>query len=131
MDGYGKRVLVVEDDDQVREVVASLLIQEGYNVHTVRDGQEALNEMKRRHFDVVLTDYYMPRMNGLELLLSGRTLQPDTPVVIISGDRSGVANVARQQGAYAWIPKPYEVTTLVNIVNEAGRQAVDRQKSPT
>lgn len=132
MDGYGKRVLVAEDDDHVRDLLASLLTQAGYNVHPARDGAEALDELKRRRFDVVVTDYHMPRLDGLRLLALSRLLCPDTPVVIISADQTEIAEMATQQGAYAWLRKPYDIAVLLEIVNTAGRHAVtERAQLPS
>jgi CheY-like chemotaxis protein len=122
MDGYGKRVLVAEDDEQGRDLLASLLVQAGYNVHTARDGAQALEELQRHRFDVVLTDYHMPGLDGLQLVALSRVVCPDTPVVLISADQSGLAELATRQGAYAWLRKPYDVEVLLTIVNTAGRQ---------
>ncbi|HXF93250.1 MAG TPA: response regulator [Nitrospiraceae bacterium] len=125
MDGYGKRVLVVEDDADSRQVLALLLIQAGYSVYEACDGLEAMNEMKRRRFDVVVTDYHMPRLNGLELLMLSRVAWPDLPVVIVSGGQSDMAEIAVQRGAFAWIRKPYEGAVLLEVVNEAARRATN------
>ncbi len=120
MNGYGKRVLVAEDDDQSRDLLASLLVQAGYIVHTARDGAEALEELQRRRFDVVLTDYHMPGLDGLQLVALSRVVCPSTPVVLISADQSDLAELASRQGAYAWLRKPYDVEVLLNIVSAAG-----------
>ena len=68
MDGYGKRVLVVEDDDDVRTLFGVILRETGYNVYEACDGLEAIDALKKRRYDVLLTDYHMPKMDGLELL---------------------------------------------------------------
>lgn len=125
MDGYGKRVLVVEDDADSRQVLALALVQAGYSVHEACDGLEAMNEMKRRRFDVVVTDYHMPRLNGFELLMLIRVVWPDLPVVIVSGSQGDMADVAVQHGAFAWIRKPYEQELLLNVVNEAAHRGVN------
>lgn len=119
MDGYGKRVLIVEDDDTARDMLAAILVQAGYNVHTANDGQGALMEMKRRHFDVVVTDYHMPRLNGMELLSLCRIVWPDTPVVMVSGDPDNISDMAIHQGAQAWIHKPFEASRLLEILRTA------------
>lgn len=119
MDGYGKRVLVAEDDNAARDILSAILIQAGYNVYAVRDGQEALVEMKRRYFDVVITDYHMPRLNGMELLSLSRIFWPNTPVVMISGDQPDSPAMVTQQGAYAWIRKPYDTWFLLETIRDA------------
>jgi DNA-binding NtrC family response regulator len=121
MDGYGKRVLVVEDDEAGRNMMADLLVDAGYNVHSASDGQEALSEMKRRHFDVVITDYRMPRLDGMKFLSLSRIEWPDTPVVMVSGETPDISEAAVRQGAYAWLHKPYEPTILVEIVRDAAQ----------
>ena len=125
MDGYGKRVLIVEDDDTARDMLAAILVQAGYNVHTANDGQGALMEMKRRHFDVVVTDYHMPRLNGMELLSLCRIVWPDTPVVIVSGDPDNISDMAIHQGAQAWIHKPFEASRLLEILRQALHTTTD------
>ena len=67
MDGYGKRVLVAEDDDAVRALICSVLTDAGYNVYEACDGLEAIDSLKKRRYDVLLTDYHMPKMDGVEL----------------------------------------------------------------
>jgi DNA-binding NtrC family response regulator len=127
MDGYGKRVLVVEDDDTIRNMLTVLLFQEGYNVHAVSDGQEALDEMKRRHFDVVITDHGMPRLGGMEFLSVSRIVWPDTPVIMVSGGLPDLSATAVERGAYAWLHKPYEPTMLLEIVLDAVHVSQNRR----
>ena len=64
MEGYGKRVLIAEDEESVRRLLAVVLEEAGYTVHAVEDGMEALAEMKKRRFDAVVADYRMPRLDG-------------------------------------------------------------------
>ena len=71
MEGYGKRVLIAEHDEDARNLLSMVLGKEGYSVHTARDGQHALEEMKKRRFDVVIADHHLPKMNGLQLVLVG------------------------------------------------------------
>lgn len=135
MEGYGKRVLIVEDDDSAKDLTAMILTGAGYNVHWARDGQEALDQMKRRHFDVVVTDYHMPRLDGMAFLSLSRTFWPDTPVVMVSGDHPKTSEAAIQRGAYAWIRKPYDTPILLEIVRQAAnstvRERVDTVTFPT
>jgi two-component system chemotaxis response regulator CheY len=126
MDGYGKRVLVVEDDDAGRNLLSVLLVHAGYNVHAASDGQEALREMKRRRFDVVITDYRMPRLDGMEFLSLSRIEWPDTPVVMVSGENPDMLEAAVRQGAYAWLHKPYEPAILIETVRDAARASQER-----
>jgi two-component system chemotaxis response regulator CheY len=123
MDGYGKRLLLVEDDDNSRQLLSLLLVQARYNMHEVRDGVEALNELKKRRYDIVVTDYSLPRLNGLDLLLLSRFVRPGTPLVIVSGHQTGLAEIALKRGAYAWIRKPYDCDQLLQTIESATRQS--------
>ncbi len=115
----GQRVLVVDDDEDSRRVLSLLLAQAGYNVYETRDGLEAVGELKKRRYEVVITDYRMPRLDGLQLVKLGRIVWPDTPMVIVSGEQFDFVRVAVKQGAYAFIRKPYDPSELLRVVRSA------------
>ena len=68
MKGYGKRILVVDDEEHIRVLLCLLLEQDGYSVHTANGGEGAILEMMLRRFDVILTDFDMPKTNGLDVI---------------------------------------------------------------
>ena len=102
-DGYGQRVLVVGDDAGVRSLLSVLLTYEGYNVFEAGDGLDVFHELKKRCFDLVISDYCMPRFDGMQLLASCRRLGPETAVVPVSGEDSDWTEVVIQKGAHAWV----------------------------
>lgn len=122
MEGYGLRVLVAEDDEPMRDVISDVLTKAGYNVFPAVDGMVAIQELKKRHYDVILTDYQMPRLNGLELLAFSQELMPETPVILISGAHPSLEQVAIERGAFAWIRKPVPMTQVLLIVRAAMEQ---------
>ncbi len=122
MEGYGLRVLVAEDDEPMRDVITDVLTKAGYNVFPAVDGMAAIQELKKRHYDVILTDYQMPRLNGLELLALSQELMPETPVILISGAHPSLEQVAIERGAFAWIRKPVPMTQVLLIVRTAMKQ---------
>ena len=118
MDGYGKRVLVAEDNASVRTVICFLLSEAGYNVYEACNGLEALDALKKRRYDAVLTDYHMPKMDGLELLDLAQAMWPHTPVIIASSDvlvMEQAKNSLLAQ-AYAVLPKPFDSSALLHAV---------------
>lgn len=123
MDGYGKRVLVVEDDDDVRMIICLMLSEAGYNVYESCDGLEALGELKKRRYDAVLTDYHMPKMDGLELLDMTQAMWPETPVILASSDvlLTDQAGKGLLAPAYAVLPKPFDSSKLLDAVRCATR----------
>ncbi|HJT20198.1 MAG TPA: response regulator [Nitrospira sp.] len=118
MDGYGKRILVVDDDENTALLMSTLLERSGYNVTAVSNGAEALRELGRRHFDAVVTDYVMPVLNGAELLKLVQAQYPDTPVIFVSGHPSEYLD-AIDPPPFARIRKPFESEALLKLVRSA------------
>ena len=127
MDGYGRRVLVVDDDKNARDLLSLLLERSGYSVHCVGDGLEALHEMKKRRFDAVITDYHMPRMNGREFMVLSQVVRPNTPVIVLSGNTGDLADHVIEQGAFAWVRKPYEAQHLLSLLRSAMQQSPEER----
>jgi len=100
MIGYGKRVLVVDDDERERQETALVLQQAGFMVVLASDGLLALSKMQQRRFDAVVTDFHMPNLNGLELAAQSRLLWPALPVIIFSKGEWDMSEMATAQGAF-------------------------------
>ncbi|MDP3092564.1 MAG: response regulator [Nitrospira sp.] len=126
----GLRVLVVDDDADMRMALADALIDAGYAVCTAGDGLQALEQLAKRRFDVIVTDYQMPRMNGAELLAASRKRFPITPVIIVSGAGPALEQVARERGAFAFLRKPCTPQTVVDMVRLAMQLEKDRVNHP-
>ena len=123
MDGYGKRVLVAEDDDAVRTLICSILSDAGYNVYEACDGLEAVDSLKKRRYDVLLTDYHMPKMDGLELLDLAKAMWPELPVIVATSDvlLRGHTGHGLLQPAYAVLEKPFDRGHLLAMIQSAVR----------
>jgi CheY-like chemotaxis protein len=121
MDGYGKRVLVVDDDEAVRSLICSILSDAGYNVYEAVDGLNAMDLLKKRRYDALLTDYHMPNMDGLELLTFTKEMWPDLPVIVATSDVVVSGPTAHQllQPAYAILEKPFDRSDLLNRIRSA------------
>jgi len=128
MEGYGKRVLVVEDDIDVRSIICAVLIGAGYNVYEAGDGLEALEALKKRRYDALLTDYHMPKMDGLELLDLAQAMWPELPVILASSDTflTGQTGNSLLDPAYAVLEKPFHRSNLLSVI----RSAIDGLPKP-
>ncbi len=128
------RTLVVDDEHTLRDSCASVLRLEGYDVTVSGRGQEALELLKRRPFDIVLTDLYMTQVDGLALLRAALATNPDTIVIVMTGNPSVESSVeALRQGAWDYLPKPFSAQHLQITMGRAthtvlvGQETRDRQ----
>lgn len=103
------RVLVVDDESEVLELLSRFLAGKRYRVQVARSGEEALQFLERQRADLVLLDIYMPGLGGLETLRKIRTLKPAPPVVVISGTHDvDLAKSMFAQGAVEYVMKPVD-----------------------
>ncbi|MBI5646931.1 MAG: sigma-54-dependent Fis family transcriptional regulator [Ignavibacteriae bacterium] len=110
-----KRILIVEDEQDIRDAIAMLLTDAGYTVAAVDSGEEALAQLSTTDYDVVLSDIRMPGIDGLELLRRVRDWFPQTTVMIMTAYASvDTAVQALRSGAYDYIIKPIEIEELLN-----------------
>ena len=111
------RVLVVDDEKFIRDILADFLGMEGYQVRTAPDGASAISELSRAQYDLVISDLKMPNMGGLELLKAVEVHYPDTITVIMTGFGTVETAIdAMKRGAYDYILKPFKVEEIVHIV---------------
>src|SRR5436190_741576 len=114
------RILVVDDEHTLRESCATVLRHEGYDVTVCSRGQEALDLLKRRGFDIVLADRYMSQVDGLTLLRTALTTNHDTIVIVMTGNPSVESSVeALRQGAFDYLPKPFSASHLQVLIGRA------------
>jgi two-component system chemotaxis response regulator CheY len=114
-------VLVVDDEDQVRQLIRESLEQAGYAVQEARDGKEGLDQYRKQPADVVIMDVMMPDQDGLESILILRREFPAARVIAITGgsDMIGILNfldVAKMMGARRTLQKPFELHALLDAV---------------
>src|SRR4029077_17383216 len=118
------RVLVVDDEQSLRKVLAATLQREGYEVQVASDGEEALIALDRDGADVVVTDLVMPKMDGLSLLRKVVVSHPDVPVIVVTAHgRVDSAVEAMKAGAFDFVTKPFEHAELKSIIAKAARQS--------
>jgi DNA-binding NtrC family response regulator len=111
------RVLVVDDEKFIRDIIADFLGMEGYIVRTAEDGTSAVSELERARYDMVISDLKMPKMGGLDLLREVTRAHPETLTVIMTGFGTVETAIdAMKRGAYDYILKPFKVEEVVHIV---------------
>jgi DNA-binding NtrC family response regulator len=125
------RILIVDDQDMMRDSLAQILVREGHEVVASVDGATAVARLGAARFDLLITDLRMPKMTGLELLAEARRLRPDTQVILMTAFAS-VANAveAMKLGAYDYIQKPFngdEIKLVVERALENGRLRLENQ----
>ena len=116
------RVLVVDDEPNLRKVLAATLKREGYEVATAADGDAAVHELEENGADVVVTDLVMPRRDGLSLLREVLQKWPEVPVILITAHGTIDSAVeALKLGAFDYITKPFEQEELKRVIAKATR----------
>jgi two-component system, NtrC family, response regulator len=118
-------VLIVDDETNIRRVLAAMLKRDGYDVTAAEDGEQALAAMDRVSVDVVVTDLVMPRMGGLDLLRRVAAAHPDVPVIMITAHGTvDTAVEAMKAGAFDYITKPFDQDDLRKVIAKASRARV-------
>lgn len=115
-----KRILIIDDENSIRRTLRDILENEGYAIDDAPDGLEGLKLVKSNHYDVVLCDIKMPKMDGLEVLDKILETNSDVPVVMISGHGNiDTAVDAIRKGAYDYISKPPDLNRLLVTIRNA------------
>ncbi len=113
----GKRILVVDDDDAIRNFVCEALSEEGYRLLQASNGADALREVSQAAPDLILLDVRMPGVDGWQVLDELRSAAgPQTPVVVMTASYSG-QDRALQSGAQGYLAKPFELHDLLECVD--------------
>lgn len=108
-----KKILVVDDEDAIRTLLIDILKDGEYDLFAANNGAEAIQQLEVIQFDLVITDMVMPKANGLDVLLASRKLDPDRPVIIVTGFPS-VATAVKlvSLGASDYITKPFNIDLI-------------------
>jgi len=118
------RILIIDDERAIRKTLTEILGFEGYVIEEAADGEEGLKKFSEKNYDLVLCDIKMPKLDGIEFLEKARELNPDVPVIMISGHGNiDTAVDAVKKGAFDYISKPPDLNRLlITIRNAAEKQ---------
>ena len=116
----GEKILVVDDEEAIREVISTLLDAQGFHCTTCVNGKVGLETFRKDSYDLVLSDIVMPEMDGLKLLAELRRADPDVPAIMVTAMHDiSIALEAIRAGAYDYILKPFEKDQLYLSVRRA------------
>ncbi|OGL47402.1 MAG: hypothetical protein A2161_10150 [Candidatus Schekmanbacteria bacterium RBG_13_48_7] len=126
----GKKILVVDDDSVMRDVLKELLIGRGYYICLASNGEEALKVIEETEFDLVITDLKMPKMGGIELFdeMTRRSLK--IPVIVLTGTPHELVRCAQKKRTFAGIlTKPFDLKEFMSCVSTACGNSSEIQKA--
>jgi putative nucleotidyltransferase with HDIG domain len=114
------RVLLVDDEPTVCQLMNEALFREGYECRSCQSGEEALGLLKKEPFDVVIADLYMPGLSGMSLIEEGRKVRPESAFLMATGESDARVGVqAMKNGAVDYLVKPFPMSSLVASVRRA------------
>ena len=114
-----KDILVVDDDRQILELVKCILEREGIVAHCVASGEEALEKIKERTFSLMITDFNMPGLDGLELSRLGLGIAPQMPIIMDTGSISPkITRLAKEIGISKVLTKPFLPRVLLDTIRD-------------
>ncbi|MEO8406084.1 MAG: sigma-54 dependent transcriptional regulator [Chitinophagaceae bacterium] len=113
-------ILIIDDEKAIRKTLTEILSFEGYKIDEASDGEEGLKTFKEKTYDVVLCDIKMPKLDGIEFLQKAGEINPDIPIIMISGHGNiETAVEAVKKGAYDYISKPPDLNRLLITIRNA------------
>ena len=123
------RILVIDDDESIRKVLATILEDNGYVVDTARNGKEAIEKSNTKFYNLALIDIRLPDMEGTKLLTAMKETTPKMVKVIVTGYPSlQNAIEAVNEGADAYVMKPFNLDSVLNIIKEHLKKQQEARK---
>lgn len=125
-------ILIVDDEESVRDSLSNWFIEDGYNVKSAENAIKALSILETSNFDIILADIKMPGMDGLEMLRRIKTIDKDSIVIIMTAFATvDTAVKALKDGAFDYVTKPFDPDDLSHLIRNATKQIVLTQENET
>lgn len=113
-------ILIIDDEKAIRKTLSEILGYEGYKIDEASDGEEGLNKFRLKNYDLVLCDIKMPKLDGIEFLEKAKEINPEVPIIIISGHGNiETAVEAVKKGAFDYISKPPDLNRMLITLRNA------------
>lgn len=120
MPGKMKEIMIVDDEIGMRALLSGALIEKGYNVTLAKDGEDSLRQLKKKRFDLLITDINMPHLNGIELLREMKRKGRKEKVILMSGDSVEETRLDKDiQPVFLQLKKPFGMNLFVKAVLSA------------
>ena len=117
---YRKQILLVDDEEILLRLFAKHLTNIGYEVETANSGEQALQLLKIKRFNLIITDMAMPEITGFDILIEAKSISPETEVIIFTGSGNMDSYIeAMNLGAFAFLTKPIDFSKLVETIDKA------------
>jgi DNA-binding response OmpR family regulator len=114
-----KRILIVEDDEEMRALLRDVIEDDGYKTDSVNNGSEAFRKLVKESFDLIITDLRMPGLTGLDILPGMKKLHPEAFIIVITAFGSEeVQRKALERGANAYLEKPIHFKKLRTLIHD-------------
>lgn len=113
------KILIVDDEKDLAEILSSILKLKGYDVHFVMDGYKAIEAVKTTSYDLILMDIRLPGINGVETFIKIKEIDPEVKVIMMTGFTvEDMIEKALKNGAYACIHKPFDIEKIIALIEE-------------
>jgi len=113
------RIMIIEDDEEMRSLLKDFFEEEGFEIDSVSNGVDALRKLSKDHFDIVITDIRMPGLTGLDILPRIRRLKPEIPIIVMTAYGSDdLRRRSLERGATIYLEKPIHLSKLRRLIRE-------------
>ena len=114
------KILVVDDERDICRMISNILKEEGYKVDKAYNGGQAIKKIKARGYNLMILDYKLPDMDGINVLKEVRRIKPSLKVIMISAyGGPSIKSIAKKFGVYRFLDKPFDIKRLVRVVKDA------------
>src|SRR3989338_7191044 len=119
------KILVVDDEDTLRNMLTDVLVEEGYEVFAAPNGEEAVKKLREEYFELVITDIMMPGLNGIGVLKAAKEIEPGTDIIVMTGYASVETAVESMRlGASDYITKPFNIDQIKIVVSRTLKRRI-------
>ena len=122
-----ERILIVDDEEIMRSFLLDVFVDEGYDLDSAANGEEALEKISSNFYQLIITDIRMPGVDGTEVLKKAKEINPQTEVIIITGYASPqIKQKCQKLGAAYYIAKPFQINQIRALVNKLVRGKLEQ-----